>query len=282
MGCPRRWSGYLSGAVKSTKILSRFSSKNALTSNSISKNNPTSSAGDFEWLTQHVISPSESKVSIFYCERPKSMWYSGGSRGGARMALVPLLFLDQTEAWRAKKNFFFLRPACLISGCGWPPHPTPPNPLICRSGSTTVAFNFPCPRGGGGCPWSSHFAFPRDRWKAKSILTSNICLTNFSRGHTCTAGSKAVDSSHTETKSRPSGQIKGKGRRVRVCDALNDIKHVRLIGWFLFNNKLCDRPIVICSSDPGKRCNAVKAICYGKICWRIRNSYKIRFKQLND
>ena len=91
MGFPRRWSGYLSGAVKSTKILSRLSSKNALTSNSISRNNPTSSAGDFEWLTQHVISPSESKVSIFYCERPKSMWYSGRSRGGARMALVPLL-----------------------------------------------------------------------------------------------------------------------------------------------------------------------------------------------
>ena len=113
MGFPRRWSGYLSGAVKSTKILSRLSSKNALTSNSVSRNNPTSSAGDFEWLTQHVISPSESKVSIFYCERPKSMCYSGGSRGGARMALVPLLFLDQTEAR--------------------------------RSGSTTVAFNFPCP-----------------------------------------------------------------------------------------------------------------------------------------
>ena len=206
------------------------------------------------------------------------MWYSGGSRGGARMALVPLLFLDQTEARRAKKNFFFLETGPLLSR-GVDDRPTP---VICRSGSTTVAFNFPCPGGGGGCPWSSHFAYPRDRWKAKSILTSNICLTNFSRGHTCTAGSKAVDGSYTETKSRPSGQIKGKGRRVRVCDALNDIKLVRLIGWFLFNNKLCDRPIVICSSDPGKRCSAVKAICYGKIFWRIRNSYKIRFKQLND
>ena len=35
------------------------------------------------------------------------MWYSGGSRGGARVALVSLLFLDQTEARRAKKQFFF-------------------------------------------------------------------------------------------------------------------------------------------------------------------------------
>ena len=99
-------------------------------------------------------------------------------------------------------------------------------------------------------------------------------LTNFSRGYTCTAGSKAVDSSHTETKGRPSGQIKGKGRRIRVCDILNDIKHVGLIRRFLLNNKLCDGSIVSCSSDPGKRCSAVKAICYGKICWRIRNTYK--------
>ena len=109
---------------------------------------------------------------------------------------------------------------------------------------------------------------------AKNILTSNIRLTNFSRGYTCTAGSKAVDSSHTETKGRPSGQIKGKGRRIRVCDILNDIKHVWLIRRFLLNNKLCDGSIVSCSSDPGKRCSAVKAICYGKICWRIRNTYK--------
>ena len=196
----------------------------------------------------------------------------------------PSLIFRPNWGPKGQKTIFFLRPPPSYLGVRMtaPPPPPPPSPLICRSISTTVAFNFPCPGGWGGCPWSSHFAYPRDRWKAKSILTSNIRSTIFSRGHTCTAGSKAVDSSHTETKSRPSGQIKGKGRRVRVCDALNVIKHVRLIEWFLFNNKLCDRPIVICFSDPGKRCSAVKAICYGKICWRIRNTYKIRFKQLND
>ena len=88
------------------------------------------------------------------------------------------------------------------------------------------------------------------------------------------AGSKAVDSSHTETKGRPSGQIKGKGRRIRVCDILNVIKHVGLIRRFLFNNKPCDGRIVSCSSNPGKRCSAVEAICYGKICWRIWSTYK--------
>ena len=161
--------------------------------------------------------------------------------------------------------------------------PPPPPPLIWRSGSATVAFNFFGPGGRGwGCPWSSHFAYPRDRWKAKSILTSNIRSTNFRRGYTCTAGSKAVDSSHTETKGRPSGQIKGKGRRIRVCDIFNAIKHVGLIRRFLLNNKLRNGRIFCCSINPGKRCSAVEAICYGKICWRIRNSYKIRFKQLND
>ena len=112
MGFPRKWSGYLSGAVKSAKILSHLSSKNALTSNSISRNNPTSSAGDFEWLTQHVISPRESKVSIFYWERPGP----------------PLIFRPN---WGPKdqKTIFFLRPPLppLISGCGWLPHP--PSPL---------------------------------------------------------------------------------------------------------------------------------------------------------
>ena len=75
-------------------------------------------------------------------------------------------------------------------------------------------------------------------------------------------------------KGRPSGQIKGKRRRIRVCDGLNVIKHVGLIRRFLLNNKLCDESIVRCSSNPGKRCSAFKAICYGKICWRIRNTYK--------
>ena len=110
--------------------------------------------------------------------------------------------------------------------------------------------------------------------KAKSILTSNIRSTNFRRGYTCTAGSKAVDSSHTETKGRPSGQIKAKGRRVRVCDIFNVIKHVGLMTWFLFNNKMCDGSIICCSSNPRKRCSAVEAICYGKICRRIWSTYK--------
>ena len=71
------------------------------------------------------------------------MWYSGGSRGGARVALVSLLFLDQTEARRAKKQFFFETAPLLSRGVD-----DRPTPLICRSGSTTVAFNFPCPGGG--------------------------------------------------------------------------------------------------------------------------------------
>ena len=116
--------------------------------------------------------------------------------------------------------------------------------------------------------------FVKWNWQAKNTLTSNICLTNLFGGYTCTAGSKAVDSSHTETKRCPSSEIKGKGRRIRVCDILNVIKHVRLIRRFLLNNKLCDGSIVSCSSNPGKRCSAFKAICYGKICWRIRNTYK--------
>ena len=34
---------------------------------------------------------------------------SDGSRGGAHGARVPFLFLDQTEAWRAEKFFFWDR-----------------------------------------------------------------------------------------------------------------------------------------------------------------------------
>ena len=41
---------------------------------------------------------------------------SGGSRGGARETWPPFLFLDQTEARRTEKNFF------------WRPPPTPPPP----------------------------------------------------------------------------------------------------------------------------------------------------------
>ena len=45
---------------------------------------------------------------------------SGGSRGGAWGARVPLLFLDQTEAQRAEKIFFSGDHPSLISGSGWP------------------------------------------------------------------------------------------------------------------------------------------------------------------
>ena len=121
MGFPRKWSGYLSGAVKSAKILTHLSSKNALTSNSISRNNPTSSAGDFEWLTQHVISPRESKVSIFYWERPG----------------LPLIFRPN---WGPKdqKTIFFLRP------------PPPPPPLSEGLDPPLWYLTFLAPGGGGG------------------------------------------------------------------------------------------------------------------------------------
>ena len=49
---------------------------------------------------------------------------SGGSRGGARPPLPFMsLFLDQTEARRAEKNFLEIPPP--ISGCGCPPPPPP-------------------------------------------------------------------------------------------------------------------------------------------------------------
>ena len=38
---------------------------------------------------------------------------SGGCRGGAKGARVPPLFLDQTEAWRAKNSFFETVPPLL-------------------------------------------------------------------------------------------------------------------------------------------------------------------------
>ena len=167
------------------------------------------------------------------------------------------------------ENIFFETTPLLSQGVDDRPTPPPP-PLIWRSGSATAAFNFA--RGGGEYHWSSHFAYTRDRWKAKSILTSNIRSTKFRRGYTWAAGSKAVDSSQTEAKGRPSGQIKGKGRRIRVCDIFNAIKHVGLIRRFLLNNKLRNGRIFCCSINPGKRCSAVEAICYGKICWRIRRS----------
>ena len=41
----------------------------------------------------------------------------GRSRGGP----PPPLYLDQTEAQRAGKSFFWDRPSSFILGCGWPP-----------------------------------------------------------------------------------------------------------------------------------------------------------------
>ena len=74
-----------------------------------------------------MLSPSLNKKFFF---SPKSVdlvsLSAGGSRGGARGAQVlPPLFLDQTEAWRAE-NFFFSRPGSL-----------PPLSVIWRSGSAT-------------------------------------------------------------------------------------------------------------------------------------------------
>ena len=150
MGFPRKWSGYLSGAVKSAKILTHLSSKNALTSNSISRNNPTSSAGDFEWLTQHVISPRESKVSIFYWERPG-----------------PTLIFRPNWGPKDQKTIFFLRPPPTSYLRVWmTAPPPPPSPLIWRSGSATVVFNFPCPGGGGGMSLILTFRLPT--WPVKS------------------------------------------------------------------------------------------------------------------
>ena len=167
------------------------------------------------------------------------------------------------------ENIFFETTPLLSQGVD--DRPTPPFPLSEGLDPPLRHLTFFCP-GGGEYHWSSHFAYTRDRWKAKSILTSNIRSTKFRRGYTWAAGSKAVDSSQTEAKGRPSGQIKGKGRRIRVCDIFNAIKHVGLIRRFLLNNKLRNGRIFCCSINPGKRCSAVEAICYGKICWRIRRS----------
>ena len=69
-----------------------------------------------------------SKVAQFFNlwipSKEELVYSSGGSRGGAQGARSPSpLFLDQTEARRAQKNFLGDRP---------------PHPLILRSGSGTV------------------------------------------------------------------------------------------------------------------------------------------------
>ena len=63
---------------------------------------------------------------------------SGGSRGGAwgPGSPPPTLFLDQNEARRAEKIFFWRRGPALISGSGWPA--PPPTLLIWRSGSANA------------------------------------------------------------------------------------------------------------------------------------------------
>ena len=66
----------------------------------------------------------------------KQRGISGGSRGeaqGARPPLPPSFFLDQAEARRAEKIFFWDR-APLSPALDDRPHPPPP-PLIWRSGS---------------------------------------------------------------------------------------------------------------------------------------------------
>ena len=50
-----------------------------------------------------------------------SLYGSGRSRGGARGAQAPPLFLDQTEARRAKKNFFEDHPPYLRVWMTGPP-----------------------------------------------------------------------------------------------------------------------------------------------------------------
>ena len=56
------------------------------------------------------------------------------------------LFLDQTEARRAEKPFFWRPPPPLLQGCGWrpPPPPPPPPPLISRSGSASGNLRVRC------------------------------------------------------------------------------------------------------------------------------------------
>ena len=54
-------------------------------------------------------------VGLLKSRNKKASTSSGGSRGGVQGAHPPVLFLDQTETWRAEKNLFWDRPPPPIS-----------------------------------------------------------------------------------------------------------------------------------------------------------------------
>ena len=111
----RRWKSH---AFESEMLASADSKVNKLT-----KNRHVPSLGlNFEpgwlipaWCGHHHMKPLQHSHDILSC----------GSKGGALGPCAPL-FWNQTEARRARKNFF-LRP----------PLPPPPSPIIWRSGSAT-------------------------------------------------------------------------------------------------------------------------------------------------
>ena len=78
--------------------------------------------------------PSINKITITStCKGSKR---GGGSKGGARGPPPPTLFLDQTEAQRAQRNFLGDKPTSYLRV--WMSTPPPhPSPLISRFGSTT-------------------------------------------------------------------------------------------------------------------------------------------------
>ena len=86
------------------------------------------------WSEPYVLVIEKLDLSCNLCQ---NCCNSDRSRRGAYGA-CPLLFLDQNEARRAKKNIFETGPL-LISESGWP---DPPSPLIWWSGSATVQYWF--------------------------------------------------------------------------------------------------------------------------------------------
>ena len=88
------------------------------------------------------------------------MWYSGGSRGGARRARVPLLFLDQTGARRAKKQFFLDRPPSYLRVWMTAPPPPPPPPLSEGLDPPLWHLTFFAQGGGGGMSLILTFRLP--------------------------------------------------------------------------------------------------------------------------